>query len=108
MHCANEGESRLIIFLLDVALYDVAQRLVATDVALNDVRVSLVNNYDVIVFVQHTKILYGAHYNGFFGRLAPVARPSRGRCILFHSTYRNMRLHYRFVKNRLLSTALLG
>ena len=53
MHCSEEYLSRLLIFFLDVLLYELAQRGIACLVALHDIGRPLIDSDDVIVFVNY-------------------------------------------------------
>ncbi|MFM2201902.1 MAG: hypothetical protein RL040_1102, partial [Bacteroidota bacterium] len=57
----------------NVALYCFAKRSITTDIALDNVGVALVHYHQVIVFIENTEVLYGAHDDGLFRRLSPFA-----------------------------------
>ena len=72
--CTDEGISRLVVFLLDVFAYHLAQGDVTAGVALYNVRGSLVDSNQMIVFIQHLQVVNVAHDNGCLGLSGPRVR----------------------------------
>ena len=71
---ADEGISRLVVFLLDVFAHHLAQGDVTAGVALYDVRGSLVDSDQMIVFIEHLQVVNVAHDNGSLGLSGPRMR----------------------------------